>query len=127
MRPNIVYDVPSTAETIGKFFIDIFLYFLLAFYFDHVDESNRGKHYDYLFFLKKNYWFSNNKIPNRFEELPKSITALNEDLESENYENQSEKRNSSITSKMNINSANSEQKLLDFQVGDLLKNGILKI
>jgi hypothetical protein len=56
MRPNIQYDVPSTAETIGKFFMDILLYAILAWYFDHVDSSNRGKNYGYFFFLDRNYW-----------------------------------------------------------------------
>lgn len=53
---NVEYDVPSTAETLGMFFVDIILFTLLAFYFDHVDQSNQGKSYDFLFFLKKSYW-----------------------------------------------------------------------
>jgi hypothetical protein len=51
MRPNIEYDVPSTAQTMAYFFMDIFLFAVLAFYFDHVDSSNRGKTYNKLFFL----------------------------------------------------------------------------
>lgn len=37
--------------------MDIFLFALLAWYFDHVDNSNRGKTYSKLFFLEKSYWF----------------------------------------------------------------------
>jgi hypothetical protein len=61
MRPNIEYDVPSTASTMGMFFLDIFVYFLLAWYFDHIDNSNRGKSYGYFFFLDKNYWCGHKK------------------------------------------------------------------
>jgi hypothetical protein len=56
MRFGISYDVPSTAQTIGYFFMDIALYVLLAWYFDHIDNSNRGKSYKKLFFLEKSYW-----------------------------------------------------------------------
>ena len=62
MRPNIEYDVPSTAETMGFFFLDMILFAVLAWYFDHVDSSNRGKTYDYLFFLDKNYWFGDDHL-----------------------------------------------------------------
>ncbi len=51
MRPNIEYDVPSTAETMAYFLMDILLFATLAIYFDHVDSSNRGKTYGKLFFL----------------------------------------------------------------------------
>jgi hypothetical protein len=61
MRGGIVYDVPSTMETILYFLMDIVIFGLLAWYFDHVDSSNRGKTYSKLFFLEKDYWFSSNK------------------------------------------------------------------
>lgn len=65
MRGNVSYDVPSTAETIGVFFMDILLFFLLAWYFDHIDNSNRGKSYGYFFFLEKNYWCPQKKLASK--------------------------------------------------------------
>jgi len=41
----------------ATFILDILLFSILAWYFDHVDDSNRGKNYSKLFFLDKNYWF----------------------------------------------------------------------
>lgn len=56
MKYGVKYDVPSTFETILYFYMNIFIFGALAWYFDHVDSSNRGKTYGYLFFLKKSYW-----------------------------------------------------------------------
>lgn len=53
---KVKYDVPSTFQTFLFFFVDIVVYLLLAWYFDHVDSSNRGKSYSALFFLEKKYW-----------------------------------------------------------------------
>lgn len=53
---DVNYDVPSTGETFAKFFLDILLFLILTWYFDHVDSSNRGKNYSKLFFFEKKYW-----------------------------------------------------------------------
>jgi hypothetical protein len=73
----------------------------LAFYFDHVDQSNQGKSYGYFFFLKKNYWFGSSK-----EDLKK----IKDNLILTNKNNEFE--TSSFLSGNNINS-NTEQKLLN--------------
>jgi len=80
MAFNVNYDVPSTAETMGMFFIDIFLYFILAWYFDHIDSSNRGKSYGYFFFLDKNYWgcVKEKNMPNNSSKVLVRIDLLNE-------------------------------------------------
>jgi hypothetical protein len=52
MRPNIKYDVPSTAYTIALLAMDMLVFGLMAFYFDHVDNSNRGKNYSKYFFIE---------------------------------------------------------------------------
>jgi hypothetical protein len=90
MRPNINYDVPSTAETMGLFLIDILLFFILAWYFDHVDSSNRGKTFSYFFFLDKNYWLNSrkqNKIPMNERE-----TGQPDYIDKPNFLSQSEKK-----------------------------------
>ena len=43
------------------FLLDIVFYFILAFYFDHADDSNRGKTYSKFFFLQKSFWCGSNK------------------------------------------------------------------
>lgn len=122
MRYDVHYDVPSTAETIGMFLVDILLYSLLAWYFDHVDESNRGKSYDKLFFLRPSYWFDSETkkplaLPN--QETPNKA----DDFSSENSPGSYQlKRNSSVNSYMNINSTKPE-KLLNEQVAGLNKGG----
>lgn len=120
MRFGIDYDVPSTAETMGMFFVDILLYGLLAFYFDHVDESNRGKSYDKLFFLKPSYWFNTNK---RAVTLPikSKNTNIVDDYRSE-QSIETKKKSNSVNSCMNINSIGPE-KLLNEHIGGLNKNG----
>lgn len=49
--------------------MDIFLYSILAWYFDHIDNSNRGKTYKKLFFLDMNYWCRKNKKKKKIEEI----------------------------------------------------------
>jgi hypothetical protein len=116
MRFNVFYDVPSTAETMGMFFLDIALYSLLAFYFDHVDESNRGKSYEYLFFLKGSYWFGENKHSKKVSSLPSNDSNTNDEIASSN-------RQGSLSSLININSVKVDQKLLIEQINGLNKNG----
>jgi hypothetical protein len=48
--------IPSTFYSIMKMFLSIIFYFLLTWYFDHIDSSNRGRYYKYLFFLEGKYW-----------------------------------------------------------------------
>lgn len=122
---GVKYDVPSTAETIGMFLIDILLYALLAWYFDHVDESNRGKSYDKLFFMSPSYWFDLKRakplaLPTSNGETPKS-----NDFKSENnhgYSSSSKRNSSSVNSYMNINPC-APEKLLNEQVDGLNKGG----
>lgn len=120
MRFDVHYDVPSTAETMGLFFVDILLYSLLAFYFDHVDESNRGKSCDKLFFFKPSYWFNTrNKIKPALELSSSDNDNL---MNKEAYENKN--RNSSVKTFMNINSnSNDPEKLLNEQIEGLNRNG----
>jgi hypothetical protein len=61
MRFDVFYDVPSTFDSILKFYLNIFVFAILTWYFDHVDSSNRGKSYGYFFFFEKNYWCSGEK------------------------------------------------------------------
>lgn len=122
MRPDIEYDVPSTAETIGMFFIDIFLYAVLAWYFDHVDESNRGKSYDKLFFLRPSYWFDL-KTSKKQANLPSDATPQSDDSAVESIQDPNKnKRNSSVNTYMNIN-GNTPEKLLNEQIEGLNKSG----
>lgn len=81
IKPGVYYDLPSTAYTIGFFFIDISIYVILAWYFDHVDSSNRGKSYSKLFFLKKSYWCKSKQTQKHVERL-NSLTINN----TENYD-----------------------------------------
>lgn len=106
MRPNIVYDVPSTAETMGKFFMDIALYTILAWYFDHIDSSNRGKNYGYFFFLKGNYWgFSNGEKAKQNIDISE-INELNNQIDqsAQKLLSKDQKKMNNINS--NINSIN---------------------
>jgi hypothetical protein len=121
LRFGIDYDVPSTAETLGMFFVDILLYCLLAFYFDHVDESNRGKSYDKLFFLKPSYWCN---AKGNLEQVKDKINT-SDDLKSEQSPEIRIKSNS-VNTGMNINAIGPE-KLLNEQFDDLNKNGNYKI
>jgi predicted phage tail protein len=113
MRPNIQYDVPSTAETMGKFFMDIALYAILAWYFDHVDSSNRGKNYGYLFFLKGNYWkFSKGeKVKQNID--ASEINELNNQIDQAGQKllSKAQKKLNNISS--NINSINDSLASLD--------------
>jgi len=56
MKGGVNYIVPSTFSTILYLYMNIFIFALLTWYFDHVDSSNRGKTYGYFFFLDKAYW-----------------------------------------------------------------------
>lgn len=62
---KVEYDVPSTLHTMSYFLMDIFVYTVLAFYFDHVDSSNRGKSYSAYFFCQKKYWVKETKSERR--------------------------------------------------------------
>jgi len=42
--------------------LDILFYAVLTYYFDHVSEGNRGRQYNKLFFLEKQYWFGSKKV-----------------------------------------------------------------
>ena len=64
MKYGVKYDVPSTFTTILFFYLNIFISGTLAWYFDHVDSSNRGKTYSYFFFLEKSYWCGRKKSNN---------------------------------------------------------------
>jgi len=120
MRFDVHYDVPSTAETMGMFFIDIFLYSLLAFYFDHVDESNRGKSYDKIFFLKPSYWFNTR---NKKKSALKLSNSDSDNLTNEDT-HEDKNRGSSVKTFMNINSnSNIPEKLLNEQIEGLNING----
>lgn len=125
MRFDVKYDVPSTAETIGMFLVDILLYSLLAWYFDHVDESNRGKSYDKLFFLRLSYWFDSRRKETLA--LPSQETPNKpDDFSSENSPGSNGiKRNSSVNSYMNINPT-APEKLLTEQIDGLNKGGNTK-
>jgi ABC-type multidrug transport system fused ATPase/permease subunit len=82
MRGDIFYDVPSTYTTILYFLMDILVFSILAWYFDHVDSSNRGKSYGKLFFLEKSYWIGNSKeteIINNSDEIRDMKSKLNAD------------------------------------------------
>lgn len=56
MQLGVTYDVPSTGQTMSMFFVDMLVFGLLAFYFDHIDSSNRGKSYSPWFMFEKSYW-----------------------------------------------------------------------
>lgn len=60
----------------ATFILDIILFSVLAWYFDHVDDSNRGKSYSKLFFLEKKYWFS--KKPEELKKHEEGITKPEE-------------------------------------------------
>lgn len=111
MTLGVEYDVPSTMFTMGMFLFDILIYALLAFYFDHVDESNRGKSYNGLFFLKRSYWMKNNKKEIKNNKLNGSLQRNSLEIEYENEENKE----------------SASQKLLEEQINDLTKSGNLKI
>jgi len=64
MKYGVKYDVPSTFTTILFFYLNIIIFGALAWYFDHVDSSNRGKTYSYSFFLNKSYWCGKKKSNN---------------------------------------------------------------
>ena len=57
------------------FLLDILLFSLLAWYFDHVDDSNRGKNYSKLFFLEKSYWFPKKELLINDSESSDSIVS----------------------------------------------------
>ncbi len=42
-------------------FLDCIFYFVLAWYFDNVVSSNRGKDESRTFFLNKDYWVAKDK------------------------------------------------------------------
>jgi hypothetical protein len=92
---DVLYDVPSTFETMSWFLIDIALFSLLAFYFDHVDQSNQGKSYGYFFFLQKKYWFGANEEDSK--KLKKNLQLKNIDNLNKVFDT------NSVSSKNNIN------------------------
>lgn len=58
---KVAYDSPSTAYMVMWMFFDCIFYFLLAWYFDNVVSSNRGKDESKTFFLNKDYWVTKPK------------------------------------------------------------------
>jgi hypothetical protein len=85
MKYGVKYDVPSTFTTILYLYMNICIFGVLAWYFDHVDSSNRGKTYGYFFFLEKSYWcgrknsrgFRSNKIHDLQRELDETVEQKN--------------------------------------------------
>jgi len=78
MRPDIQYDVPSTAETMSYFFLNILFFSILTWYFDHIDNSNRGKTYSKLFCLNRGI---KKKLTNFDSEIRETeINQLNDDI-----------------------------------------------
>jgi hypothetical protein len=75
MQGNINFDVPTTLETIGYLCLDMIFYGILAWYFDHVDSSNRGKSYSKIFCFQKSYWC---KSKNSNKERTKSLHTVND-------------------------------------------------
>jgi hypothetical protein len=67
IKGGVDYDVPSTFTTVLYFFMDILVFGVLTWYFDHIDSSNRGKSYDKLFFLKKSYWTGKSNASDQYE------------------------------------------------------------
>ena len=44
----------------GMLILNLIIFAVLTWYFDHIIEHNRGNKDDYLFFLKSSYWKPNN-------------------------------------------------------------------
>ncbi len=102
MKYGVSYDVPSTFTTILYFYMNIFVFGALTWYFDHVDISNRGKTYEYLFFLKKDYWCPSKRIKsniNRFNELNQ---IYSETLDEKNKIEELRRTNSLNTGKLRL-------------------------
>lgn len=97
---TISYDVPSPLSTISMFFVDILLYSLFAFYFDHVDSSNRGKSFKKLFFLDKNYW-CHDKIPERSGKVKKVASSISKDKEDNENANENVDKINEVKKKAN--------------------------
>ena len=81
----------------ATFILNILFFSLLTWYFDHVDDSNRGKKYEKLFFLEKSYWFQGSSIiktnilnSSLSKEQTNIINNITEDKgeESKNWKNQ---------------------------------------
>jgi hypothetical protein len=53
----VEYHVSSALSSFCYLLFNMFLYMVLAWYFDHVVTDNRGIKYSKLFFLKKKYWY----------------------------------------------------------------------
>lgn len=53
---NINFTVPPPSTSLWVLCANILIFWILCFYFDHVLESNQGKNYDYVFFLRPSFW-----------------------------------------------------------------------
>ncbi len=83
MKGGITYDVPSTFYTILFFFVDILIYGVLTWYFDHVDSSNRGKSYSKIFFLQPIYWTGKSQKEEDFDYIDE-ISELKRKVSTDN-------------------------------------------
>ena len=96
-------------------YINIIFYGLLAWYFDHVDSSNRGKSYSRLFFLDKKYWCGTkvNKNEN-FEAV--SVTKKSSNLSNKllNDSSQYIKMEDDHDTKSNLSLSKDNQRLINF-------------
>lgn len=73
------YDVPPTYDSFLWMFFNIILFWLLTWYFDNVNESNKGKSVSYWFCFDKNYWCPKNKRTSRIG----PILSINENEQTE--------------------------------------------
>jgi ABC-type multidrug transport system ATPase subunit len=55
---GVKYDVPPIINIFGILILDIFIYLILTWYFDHVIQSNRGTNESWYFPVTKKYWGS---------------------------------------------------------------------
>ena len=88
--------------------MNVVFFGLLTFYFDHVDDSNRGRSFSKLFFLDKKYWLGTSDISS----IPNQESKMNDNSVKENFLN-SENKIIDTDSSSGINSIESDSVFLE--------------
>lgn len=78
------FSLPKPISIIGVLILNSFIFMMLCWYIDHVNEENQGKKYGYFFFFSKSYWFG-------------SQSNINNAINIDNTDNDPKDRFSSIT------------------------------
>jgi ABC-type multidrug transport system ATPase subunit len=96
------YEVPCIAELFSRMMVNILVYWVITWYFDHVMPNNRGRTHPYLFFLSWSYWFGRKHSVVEFAPNSRSRSNSSVDRYEQNMQKEGSYKDSILEEKYQI-------------------------